>query len=908
MKNTIKFVVTILTIVVALNISVVHTNSGQPISGVTGAPGETTCNTSGCHTGSSVVTNSSQVFFDDIRGSIFVDGYIPDQTYNMDLFLSMPAARFGFQTTALDSNNDLAGRFSLIDTSSTAIQTSVGTGRSYVNHLNASSLDGWAFRWTAPAAGTDTVSFYIAANAANGSGSGGDVIHTGTFTAAERPSGCDRLFISEYVEGSDYNIAIEIYNPTAYTKSLYSHHLLWYYNGDTAPAYGITFVSGSVPPYGTIVITGNHPNMDTTLNSIADNTSIYGSFDGSEACILFNSFYDTLDVFGVMGQSPSSGWTGGGLSTQNRTLVRKPTVRRGLSGNPTNFDPSEDWDGYPQDFFDSLGTHLCICDTYFCSSFSVSLTGQDVSCFGGNDGRVDILITGGSGGGIVIVGDTSGLNAGNYSLTITDTTGGCTVTESFTVGEPTLLTLTADADSIECGTTNTGKAWATASGGTTPYSYGWNIVIPSNDTISGLVAGTYHVTVTDANGCFAVDSVEVFQKVFSDAPSAIVGVDTACLFTNSEYIVTPEAGIGYTWALSGGGTLVQSNDTAAINWNIVAGTYTLSVTGNNYCGAGPTTTKTIEVLGAPFGQDIAGVDTVCLNDTEVYMVPGGVLSTSSWNLPTGGNVTAQGDTATVEWNSAGDQQLISTNTNQCGSYIDTLVVTVVEAIISLGNDTTVCDDVTLSPIGTMGDYLWSDASTGATLNVLDDGSVGVTVTDAYGCTATDEVDITVEESPNASFTYLEISEGEFSFTDGSTSTLLTYVWEFGNGVSSTLSSPSISYSETGSYIVSLTISNNCGISIATDTIDVVITNIIDRIEYISIEVYPNPATEKVHLIWPPTNKPVQVDVFNSFGAIVMSNTIIEERSILDIAELPAGLYLLRVQHSEGVAVKKMIVE
>ena len=92
--------------------------------------------------------------------------------------------------------------------------------------------------------------------------------------------------------------------------------------------------------------------------------------------------------------------------------------------------------------------------------------------------------------------------AGTYSYTVTDING-CTATTSITVTEPTLLVASASSSPVLCNGGATGSATITASGGTAPYT--------GTGTFTGLAAGTYSYTVTDANGCTATVSVTVSE-------------------------------------------------------------------------------------------------------------------------------------------------------------------------------------------------------------------------------------------------------------------------------------------------------------------------------------------------------------------------------------------------------------
>lgn len=157
-------------------------NQSGPPPGLTGAPGESDCLSSGCHTGNDV---------NSLSGSLTINGlpatYRPDQEFNLTVTLSQPnRARFGFQLTALDSQNRKAGELIVTDSDRTQkITTFVGSSqREYVYHTglgtapNGTNQGSWTMRWKAPSQGVGRVTFYVSGNAANGNGAmSGDFIY-----------------------------------------------------------------------------------------------------------------------------------------------------------------------------------------------------------------------------------------------------------------------------------------------------------------------------------------------------------------------------------------------------------------------------------------------------------------------------------------------------------------------------------------------------------------------------------------------------------------------------------------------------------------------------------------------------------------------------------------------------------
>ncbi len=149
-------------------------NPSNPPLGSTGAPGENTCQRSGCHGGGS--------FTGSVQLTGLPDTVVPGQSYTLTLTHTSNAVRTGFQLTCLDSLNTKAG--SLV--AGTASNVASTAGRQYIRHTNFKTLSGgsasWSFSWTAPAtAGGDEATFYftsIAANAAGGAS--GDNVLTNT--------------------------------------------------------------------------------------------------------------------------------------------------------------------------------------------------------------------------------------------------------------------------------------------------------------------------------------------------------------------------------------------------------------------------------------------------------------------------------------------------------------------------------------------------------------------------------------------------------------------------------------------------------------------------------------------------------------------------------------------------------
>ncbi|MDA8744251.1 lamin tail domain-containing protein [Rubripirellula amarantea] len=163
------------------------------------------------------------------------------------------------------------------------------------------------------------------------------------------------IFISEYIEGSSNNKAIELYNNTGATLSLDGYSLSRYSNGGTSPS-TITFTATDEIAAGDVFVIAN-ASSDPLILAQADLTSGVISHNGDDAYELLQGT-TVIDTFGVVGEDPGSAWIDGSLGTANRTLVRKSSI---VDGNPAGFDPitnlSAQWDGLPSDTFSDIGSH-----------------------------------------------------------------------------------------------------------------------------------------------------------------------------------------------------------------------------------------------------------------------------------------------------------------------------------------------------------------------------------------------------------------------------------------------------------------------------------------------------------------------------------------------------------------------
>ncbi|MDP5172315.1 MAG: SprB repeat-containing protein [Bacteroidia bacterium] len=366
----------------------------------------------------------------------------------------------------------------------------------------------------------------------------------------------------------------------------------------------------------------------------------------------------------------------------------------------------------------------------------------DVTCFGGSDGQATGTASGGTGTFTYLWdnGQTSatatGLTAGSYQMVVTDGNG-CSDTVSTTISQPTDIQISASIlTNVSCFGLSNGSAVASASGGNGAYSYVW-----SNGQVgagvSGLVAGTYTVVVTDGNGCQDSASVTITQPV-SLAPTLSITADVSC-FGGSDATASVSIGGG-----TGPFSYVWSNgDTLASTSGLSAGFLSVIVTDSNGCQE--TATGTVQEPTAVSISLLATSPISCLggNDGEITAIASGGTGAFSYLWSNG--QTGPISSALV----AGTYSVVATDANGCNDSAQFTLSAPSQLLVSA----TVVSQVTCfggangqavaAASGGTGSYsfLWSNGQTGAMATNLVAGVYSVIVTDSLGCVEVDSVAI-----------------------------------------------------------------------------------------------------------------------------------------------------------------------
>ncbi len=377
----------------------------------------------------------------------------------------------------------------------------------------------------------------------------------------------------------------------------------------------------------------------------------------------------------------------------------------------------------------------------------------NVSCFAGSNGSATVLVTGGT-APYLYSWDTipvqnlaaaTGLIAGNYNVTITDSKG-CSKILPVTITQPTAIldsSISAQTD-VACFGSSDGSATVLATGGTTPYSYLWNTSpVQTLATATGLAAGIHNVIITDANGCTKNQSVTIQSA--TGIISSATSTNLTCFGGNN--------GTATATASGGSGTLTYSwntipvQNTAAIS-GLPAGTYTVTIADASSCSKTEqvTITQPTEILTSETHTDIN-----CFGNSSgsaTVSVSGGTSPYSySWNtipvqtLFTATGLTAGAYNATVTDNN-GCQKVQVVNISQPLAALSSSISSSNNVSCSGGNN----GNATVVASGGTAPYIYSwntiPAQTLATATGLAAGTYSVLVTDAKGCTTSSPVTIT----------------------------------------------------------------------------------------------------------------------------------------------------------------------
>jgi gliding motility-associated-like protein len=387
---------------------------------------------------------------------------------------------------------------------------------------------------------------------------------------------------------------------------------------------------------------------------------------------------------------------------------------------------------------------------------------QDISCFQADNGAIDVTVSGGLGNYIynwtkggspfATTDDLNALEAGQYVLEVEDTgTNACSVSETYVINEPLALQVSLDSKTdILCNGDSTGAINISVSGGTTFTSvaadYQFNWVHESGATyitedLLNIPAGTYDLTVTDANGCS-----ETLQVVLTE-PTALIfnptTTDISCSgYDDGSITINPTGGVlpyVLTWSDLGNGTT---------RTNLSPGTYTATIVDGNNC----TYIENITIVDAPiFAINGTKTDISCFgaNDGSIDLnITGGVAPlVLSWNDdPIAGLQRNNLGPGVYDVTITGADGCVQAETYVINEPIGLQVSGVTTDAFDCTDPNSGAIDITVAG-GTLPlQFLWNNGATTEDLTAIPAGNYAVTVTDANSCQITENFTI-IRQTP-----------------------------------------------------------------------------------------------------------------------------------------------------------------
>lgn len=368
----------------------------------------------------------------------------------------------------------------------------------------------------------------------------------------------------------------------------------------------------------------------------------------------------------------------------------------------------------------------------------LSLQSNPVLCFGESNGTVNSAVLNAQGplnyawSNGTNQSNLSGIPAGSYALTVTDSTG-CEASNAIQVDEPDSLGLSFSIADNLCFGDSSGQATLSISGGVMPYTQLWSN--GSSELLNdSLTSGNYSVTVTDSNGCEKIESITVNQP----NPVSITVDSTSDLLCYQD-----ASGAIYLTGLGGVGNLSflwNDNNQNASRTGLSAGNYSVTLSDTNLCA-----TDTAFTINEPLELVISLdsiIDNPCFGDSlgALYASSTGGTGNVSYSWSNGFTQSA------IQGQTAGVYSVTITDQNGCtdslqSEILQPTVLSFIDSTVNASCDNTADGSIALFTSGGVGGYVfnWSTAGSGALLAGLEPGIYSFSITDINNCLLEDSL-------------------------------------------------------------------------------------------------------------------------------------------------------------------------
>ena len=561
------------------------------------------------------------------------------------------------------------------------------------------------------------------------------------------------------------------------------------------------------------------------------------------------------------------------------------------------------------------------------TTLSLTASSQtNVACNGGANGAAAVNTATGGAGGYTYnwtpgnpTGDgtpsVTGLTAGTWTCTVTDVNG-CTASQNFTITQPTALSLTPSSQTnVACnGGANGAAAVNTATGGVGPYTYNWTPGNPTGDgtpSVTGLTAGTWTCTVTDANACTTSVNFTISQPTaLALTPSSQTNVACNGGSNGAATVNTATGGAGgYTYNWTPGN---PTGDGTPSVTGLTAGTWTCTVTDANACTTSVnfTITQPTALSLTPSSQTNVACNGGSNGAATVNTATGGAGGyTYNW---TPGNPTGDG-TPSVTGLSAGTWTCTVTDANACTTSVNFTITQPTALSLTPSSQTNVaCNGgangaaaVNTATGGAGGyTYNWTPGNpTGdgtPSVTGLTAGTWTCTVTDANACTTS--VNFTISQPTAIDNTISENTTG--ILTANATDAGMTYQWyECPNTLLTGETNQDFTPSSLGDYKVSITF-NGCSVESACYTVTTLDTKVFEN--ETEFTMYPNPTNGLVVI---KTNTSGEFVIVNQLGQTMKTFTLNSNiENNINVENLADGIYFIKGKSSNQIKAQRLIIK
>ncbi|MEO0899466.1 MAG: PKD domain-containing protein [Bacteroidota bacterium] len=481
--------------------------------------------------------------------------------------------------------------------------------------------------------------------------------------------------------------------------------------------------------------------------------------------------------------------------------------------------------------------------------------------------------------------------------------------------------------------TTSGYQWSFANNSVNGNTYLWlfgdgnssQVNSPNHDYTA---LGTYTVTLIATNACGSDTTTQNITVTGINAPQAgYVISDTSVCVGDLVVFTDQSVGIGNAWSWDFGANASLPSGSNSGPYNIIynqPGTKTVRLIVTNSAGA-DTVDRTIIVEDVPLAnftfsnavnQDFDFTNTTDFADSFI------------WSFGDGASSTMENPTHTYTANGNFDVMLIASN--KCG--VDTTIQTITvsgilapvvgisssDTVLCLGDSILVSDQTTGIGITS---YEWtfgsaanlpSQTGTGpyfVSYNQPGSQMIRLAVTNSAGTTV-DSIAVEVLDTPVSLFSFATPDNTLFNFTSNA-QYATDFLWNFGDGTTSTDANPTYSYSATGEYEVELIVSNICGTDTFRQSVFVVLADLENSLTDLGINISPNPNQGLFQVLLSENIQgEIQLGMYDMRGRSVYQESWGAQagNKTIDAGAISKGVYLLRIQLNDRVGFTRIVIE